>query len=412
MRLFGKINESLTGQDRPTFYINPFTWFGIWIPTPEKGLDWDVESENIVSYTPVVDISSSWNNDYARTFGIITDIHFKTPSEQSSVPAIYWNTFQQNEYRVYYNVEERFLAALNKFHSVSVDFGIQIGDYINFALLAGAAEELQYAETIRASGDYKGLFYHVIGNHERIGFITRWSDYADNITNSATIQSYIENDIAKAYYFENNGIRYIVLYGVLVENMSSAQLLWLENIALSSSLPKVIFIHSHIAGYDYGAASDYVGLANRAIIRGLLEADGNVQAVFQGHWHNNNVYELRNGIHYFGLRGSVLGTSLDDGDCNAYYIVSLIPNVSWNGTRYIANVKLNGFVDAVNGTWTSETENAASWTPESESVASWSIETENAVEYSLISNPSTSWSPESENVATWTPETENSTEWS
>ena len=410
MRLFGKLDGGLNSNDKPFFYIVPFTFAG-WIAEPLIDERWNVESENIVSYAPVADISSSWNNDYARVFGVTTDIHFKSPAEQAIEPSRHFDIAQQNEYRIFYNVEERFLSALKKFHSVSVNFGIQLGDYINFLPASNGVERLQYAESIRATGNYTGPFYHVLGNHES-RFAGKWSNYADNITNSATIQSYIENDIAKAYCFENNGIRYIVLYGILVENMSSAQLLWLENITLSSSLPKVIFIHSHIAGYDYGLASGYVGLKNRAIIRGLLEADGNVQAVFSGHWHNDNVYELRNGIHYFGLRGSALGTSLDDGDCNAYYIVSLIPNASWNGTRYIANIKLDGFVDAINGTWTSETENAAEWSPENPNTASWSPETENSMAYSLVGKPDTDWSPESEDSVTWTPKTETITEWS
>ena len=57
-----------------------------------------------------------------------------------------------------------------------------------------------------------------------------------------------------------------------------------------------------------GVTEDHT-IKNADVVRGLLEADGQVLAVFSGHDHRGEI-AVRNGIHYFVLEGNV-GMSLD-----------------------------------------------------------------------------------------------------
>jgi hypothetical protein len=88
-------------------------------------------------------------------------------------------------------------------------------------------------------------------------------------------------------------------------------------------MPTYIFTHVNLNG------SGGVSLVNAPSVRNILENNGNVQAVFQGHHHAGS-YNLINGIHYKGLKAVVE----DDYPNNAYAIVSIIDD----GT-----IVINGF---------------------------------------------------------------------
>ena len=81
-----------------------------------------------------------------------------------------------------------------------------------------------------------------------------------------------------------------------------------------TDLPTVVLAHQRLDGDD-----DPHGVRNAALTREILEASGQVRAVFQGHDHRgaHNVIE---GIDYVTLRAVVEGPGLEN---NAYTLVYL-----------------------------------------------------------------------------------------
>jgi alkaline phosphatase len=160
--------------------------------------------------------------------------------------------------------------------------------------------------------------YHVLGNHE-----------FDNVTREVLL-NYLENTgipAGETYYsFDQNGIHCIVLDadytneephcpfdlpgGPCKWNWKDAwipqeELDWLEADLAASNLPTVVFTHQVVHRDN---TEDHT-IKNANVVRGLLEADGQVLAVFSGHDHRGEI-AIRNGIHYFVLEGNV-GMSLD-----------------------------------------------------------------------------------------------------
>lgn len=101
------------------------------------------------------------------------------------------------------------------------------------------------------------------------------------------------------------------------------------NTNLNTVLPVIVFSHAHLttaSGVAYAYDSDETGNAKA---RTEIEANGNVIAVFSGHYHKGlkwktrNMVHVVNGIPYYGLRGSLLGDHLADFTSNTFYIFDI-----------------------------------------------------------------------------------------
>ncbi len=302
--------------------------------------------------------------------GIIADVHYDNstpPVEQYLFPAGSGDA----QYRQTSTADARMAAAMTTFESEGCDFVVQIGDLIN-----GMGSNNGFATaaltTITSIDIFSGVTWHVLGNHEaamaHAGTINITTEFWDDLDTQASAgdrtlgpwqAAYNGVTDDAAYYWEQNGIRFVVLEVTgsanSIEN-SAAQRTWLTDNALETTKPVIVFIHAGLIVnpiYSYANMSE----ANAATIRGLLEATpGQVQAVFNGHFHRNTIggygsdaiRTVVNDIQYFGLRGSVLGAA--DGVSSdtataadgAYYIIDVLPNAYGDPPQ--ANVTITGFL--------------------------------------------------------------------
>jgi alkaline phosphatase len=93
---------------------------------------------------------------------------------------------------------------------------------------------------------------------------------------------------------------------------------WLtEDLKQARAKRTFLFVHQNL--HD---EKDAHGVKNAPEIRHILEAAGNVAAVFQGHMHSGG-YTKKGGIHYCTLKAMVEGSMLEN---NAYAVVTVDPS--------------------------------------------------------------------------------------
>ena len=68
----------------------------------------------------------------------------------------------------------------------------------------------------------------------------------------------------------------------------------------ATNLPTLVFTHQLL----HRSNSDKYTIKNAASVRKILEADGQVLAIFSGHDHHGEIY-VNNSIHYYVLKGNV-----------------------------------------------------------------------------------------------------------
>jgi hypothetical protein len=288
-------------------------------------------------------------------FVVITDPHYILDSEHASIPDAVWKTgfsFCQNEFRRYSTAEARITAAFDLAESKGLNLIVCPGDLIEgFAVGGGDSEaRLQGIVNIIDAHSYiigGGAWYNALGNHETAAFSLDLTVYGGVINNSSYTNAYTSGSVDRAFSFDKDGIHYIVLdtnnAGSLGEGNDDTN--WLIADLAASKLPKILFSHKHLSEIYFSCGSDYVNITNASGIRSILEADGNVQAVFSGHYHTASYSpQIINDIWYVGLRGSVLSTSTDD-TTNAYYHVKVRPNATQGDSQQRANIEIDGYVN-------------------------------------------------------------------
>jgi alkaline phosphatase len=202
------------------------------------------------------------------------------------------------------------------------DFVIELGDFVD--TLVDDKDPIQNLEEIESIfTSFNGPQYHVLGNHE-----------FDNVTREDLL-NYLDNTgipAGETYYsFDQNGIHCIVLDADYTNAephlpfdlqdpanpfwnwkdawIPQAQLDWLEADLADSNLPTVVFTHQVVHRDKLDGVTENHTIKNADAVREILEADGQVLAVFSGHDHRGEI-AVRNGVHYFVLEGNV-GVSLD-----------------------------------------------------------------------------------------------------
>ncbi len=219
------------------------------------------------------------------------------------------------------------------FEQTKPDFVVELGDFIDAA--DSVEVELSYLKTINRefSAIAKDRHY-VLGNH-----------CVDTLTKDEFLG---EVGQEKSYYsFDRAGIHFVVLdscfrsdsqpYGRRNSkwtdaNIPAAQVEWLQADLQTNSEPTVVFAHQRL-----DVSNDH-GVKNCREIRGVLEASGNVQAVFQGHSHQNDYKEIA-GIHYCTLVAMVEGSGAEN---NGYSLMEI---------RRDGAIKLSGFRKQKNYDW-------------------------------------------------------------
>ncbi len=232
--------------------------------------------------------------------GMATDLHYADKAPAGS--------------RHYRESLAKLAEATNYFQQTKPAFIVELGDFIDAA--ESVATEQSYLKTVsRAFAAAPGEKHYVLGNHcvytltkeEFLGGVGREKSY---------------------YAFDQGGLHFIILdscfrsdgapYGRknfqwTDPNIPAAELDWLQSDLQANNRPTVVFAHQRLD------VSNHYGVKNAADVRRVLEASGQVSAVFQGHSHQNDYREI-NGVHYCTLAAMVEGSGLEN---NAYTLMDV-----------------------------------------------------------------------------------------
>lgn len=229
-------------------------------------------------------------------FGVITDLHYAGKEPRGT--------------RYFNQSIEKLQMALDEFRKADLDFIIELGDFKDQDDDPRRETTLAYLDQVEeVYQSYPGPVYHVLGNHD-MDSISK-AEFLSHISNHGQAGQ-------KPYYsFINQGIKFIVLDACNNEDGSDydsgnfdwqkayitpPQKEWLEGELTGHSHPVIVFIHQMLDSFS--EISPSLCVANAKEIVSVLEQNGNVLAVFQGHHHPGH-YSFRNGIHYWTMPGAI-----------------------------------------------------------------------------------------------------------
>ena len=207
---------------------------------------------------------------------------------------------------------------------------------------AGRVAEVKYYldEIEKEFQTFQGPVYHVLGNHDmdsisKEDFLQHTSNHGD--ADKKTYYSFICNDIKFIVLDANHN-----LDGTPYDRGSfdwtkafipKDQVLWLQEELKEKDKPVVIFIHQLLDRFsDIGKA---LCVSNADEIVSLLEANGNILAVFQGHHHAGH-YSFRNNIHYWTMKGMIEGSLPEN---NSFAVIEIDKDL---------NIYIEGFYNCKN----------------------------------------------------------------
>ena len=250
--------------------------------------------------------------DYAGSkaklsFGIVTDAHYADRDPRGP-----------RKYRESLAKMTEFVKLMN---DKKVDFIIELGDFKDKGNPANEDSTLKYLDDIeKVYRQFKGPRYHVLGNHD-----------ADSIS-KAQFLAHIENTgiakTSKYYSFNMKGIHFVVLdanysadgsdydhgkFNWTDSNIPPEELNWLKKDLASSTEPVITFVHQQLD------VTSNDGVKNGPKVRQVLQDSKRALAVFQGHHHAGH-YSLIEGVHYYTLKGMIVGSGIEN---NSYSIVEV-----------------------------------------------------------------------------------------
>ena len=255
-------------------------------------------------------------------FGIVTDLHYSRREPYGT--------------RYFPQTMEKLKEAIGVFNESNLDFVIELGDLKDQNNVPQRERTLTYLDEIEKEFQtFQGPVYHVLGNHD-MDSISK-EDFLQHTSNHGDADK-------KIYYsFICNDIKFIVLdanhnldgtpydrgnFDWTKAFIPKDQVLWLQEELKEKDKPVVIFIHQLLDRFsDIGKA---LCVSNADEIVPLLEANGNILAVFQGHHHAGH-YSFRNNIHYWTMKGMIEGKLPDN---NSFAVVEIDPQ---------NNIHIDGF---------------------------------------------------------------------
>jgi len=249
------------------------------------------------------------------SFGFGSDLHYGTIAN-------YAGRYPQDG-------DDKLAVAVSTWNASALDFAFMNGDYIDSGHIAYTAEidhdttiaNLDYIETV--FDDFSGNRYYSFGNHD-----------TDKISKSEFIAHTAMN--SKYYYFDVNGIRFIVLDATFLSDSDSndfdsgnqdpdnhltdwippTERTWLDSSLNSAPGKVIVFCHQSLH-----SDSDPLSVNNASVVRGIIQTYGNVLAVFTGHEHINLKTTI-SGIPYYSMDAMTKGTY----PANAYAIIKVYAN--------------------------------------------------------------------------------------
>jgi predicted phosphodiesterase len=251
--------------------------------------------------------------------GLVTDMHYADKASAGT--------------RYYRQSLEKLETAAEQFQQADLTFAVELGDLIDSVKTVDL--DLSYLKTI--DGQFSTICqdrHYVLGNH-----------CVETLTKEEFLNAVAQE---RPYYsFDRGGTHFIVLdscyrsdgvpYGRnnsqwTDANIPAAELEWLKADLAASDTPVVVFAHQRLD------VSNNHGVKNNATVRQILEASGRVQAVFQGHSHQNDLKEIGS-IHYCTLVAMVEGEGAEN---SGYSVLEIKPD----GTLI-----LSGFCKQMSRNW-------------------------------------------------------------
>jgi len=244
--------------------------------------------------------------------GLITDLHYADKPTAGT--------------RHYRETLSKLEKAANQFERDQPAFLVELGDFIDAA--DSVDTELRYLATINR--DFSSVCperHYVLGNH--CVDTLKKSEFLGAVDQET---SYYSFDRAEYHFvvldscFRSDGQSYERKNFEWTDaNIPAAELEWLSADLEAADKPTIVFAHQRLD--DAGAHS----VRNNADVRKILESTGRVQAVFQGHSHENDLQNIA-GIHYCTLVAMVEGSGEEN---NGYSTLE----IEANGT-----IRLHGFM--------------------------------------------------------------------
>jgi len=251
--------------------------------------------------------------------GLVTDMHYADKPPVGS--------------RHYRETPRKLEEAIDRVRSHEPAFVVELGDFVDAA--ASVEEELAWLKKIaREFERIARQRFFVLGNH-----------CVDTLTKQEFLGEV--GQPASSFSFDRHGWHVIILdacyrqdgaaYGRKNShwddaNVPPAELEWLQADLAATQLPTIVMAHQRLD--EHGKHS----VRNREKVREVLESSQNVQAVFQGHSHQNDYQEI-GGIHYVTLVAMVEGAGPEN---NGYSLLELFPDRS---------MKLAGFRRQASRQW-------------------------------------------------------------
>jgi alkaline phosphatase len=243
--------------------------------------------------------------------GMVTDLHYADKPKAGS--------------RHYRETLSKLEEAAVQFERGQPHFLVELGDLIDRA--DSVDTEQRYLKTVNK--EFSAICkerHYVLGNH-----------CVDTLKKEEFLET-VEQP-ASFYSFDRGDFHFVVLDACFRDdgkpygrgnsqwddaNIPAAEIDWLQSDLKSSALKTIVFAHQRLD------VSTKHGVKNNSEVRRVLESTGNVQAVFQGHSHKNDLKEI-NGIHYCTLVAMVEGSGLEN---NGFSMMTL----GADGT-----IKIDGF---------------------------------------------------------------------
>ena len=275
--------------------------------TGKKLYIWGADFKNdtvLTDYVPVIAPIVS--------FGFGTDLHY------GLIPN-YAGRFPQDGFN-------KLTDAVNLWNTKSLNFAFINGDYIDAGHIAYTYERTQ-AEALVDLQNIETVYDNFIG--------TRYYSFGNHDTDKMSKATFIANTtmISKYYYFDVNGIRFIVLDATFLSDSDSADFdtgnqdpanhltdyvppterTWLASTLSSATGKVIVFCHQSLH-----SDTDPLSVNNASIVRGIIETYGNVLAVITGHEHIN-LKTVINTIPYYSMNAMTAGAY----PANAYAIIKV-----------------------------------------------------------------------------------------
>ncbi|MBN2309025.1 MAG: metallophosphoesterase [Candidatus Hydrogenedentes bacterium] len=268
-------------------------------------------------------------------FGLVTDSHY-AEREPAGV-------------RYYRESLTKMGECIDRLNAEKLQFAIETGDFKDQDTPPAEERTLAYLRQVEAAFQrFNGPTYHALGNHDMDSLSK--AQFLAHVTNAGVSPE-------RSYYsFDRKWLHIAVLDANFNPDGSaydhgnfdwtqpfvpSAELDWLRRDLAGTRRPAIVFLHQLLDG----VGNPYVNNADE--VRAVLEAAGNVLAVFQGHHHSGS-YSHVNGIHYYTLKAMIEGSGPEN---NSYAIGEVRPDgdITITGYRRAESMELVGAREAAAG---------------------------------------------------------------